>query len=258
MINTPIKRFDIEPNYSKGFSFSWIISEGLADNGPWKFYIERSQAPNGPWELISPEIVNQYRWDDNRKVLLNKNEILHFRLTMVTPVKMYYSAIIKPYGDLNSKEFYIASDIMRREILHLKNMAGTEGQLYLISTFGPKCTKCIDPINGHVRDSSCPKCFGTGRDPAYNGPYNVWLSFSPIIRTTQMSPDGTGTREIKPFEIRMIGTPVVKKNDVVIDKKSDKRYYVDDVKVVAELRRIPLIQMLSVREAPVSDVIYKL
>jgi hypothetical protein len=72
-----------------------------------------------------------------------------------------------------------------------------------------------------------------------------------------MSEDGTGTREPKDFEVRMIGAPPVKKNDLLADTHTDKRYYVDVVQVVAEIRRVPVVQTLTVHEAPVSDPAYK-
>jgi hypothetical protein len=72
-----------------------------------------------------------------------------------------------------------------------------------------------------------------------------------------MSQDGSGTVEPRTFTVRMIGTPLMKKNDLVVDIGSGKRYYVDTVQIAAEIRRIPIVQLLTVNEAPLSDVAYK-
>lgn len=56
----------------------------------------------------------------------------------------------------------------------------------------------------------------------------------------------------------MIGAVQLKKNDVVLDSSTDKRYYVDVVEVLSEIRRIPVVQMLTVHEAALSDPIYSL
>ena len=70
--------------------------------------------------------------------------------------------------------------------------------------------------------------------------------------------DGVGTFEHRMFNVRIVANPVIKKNDIVVDRGSDKRYYVNQAAVVAEIRRIPIVQTLIVSEAPVSDKIYEL
>ena len=257
-MDTPITHVSIVPSYALGFTYIWTISDSLEDSAPWKFVIELASGPNGPWKAISPTVTNMYRWSEDTKRLINKDDVLYFRIKMITPENTYYSAVITPYGDLEKREYLLVKEVMRKELLHAQTLAGVKGQLWLVSTFGPKCRKCVDPITKQIRDSSCPACMGTGRLPPYNGPYETFWLISPTTRTMQMSPDGTGTREPKQFEIRMIGTPPSKKNDVVVDINSGKRYYVDVVQVVAELQGIPVVQTLIAHEAPVSDVAYQL
>lgn len=163
-----------------------------------------------------------------------------------------------PYGDLGRREFLICRDIMRREVLHARTLGGVKGAVYLVGTFGPKCEACVDPITGHVRDSACPECLGTGRLPPYHGPYETWWTVSPANHVTQLNQDGSGTIEPKAFQIRMIGVVQVKKNDIVVDVATDKRYYVDTVSVVTEIRRIPIVQSLAVHEAALSDPVYSI
>lgn len=256
-MTTPITRVILTPNYAAGFTYAWEVTGALSDPAPWTFTVEQAAAPAGAWTPISPTLVGTYRWSEIQSRHVNKNDVLYFHVKMVTPKGTYYSEVITPYGDLGRREFLIAKDIMRREVLHARTLAGVQGQLWLVSTFGPRCPLCVDPITGQIRDTACKSCFGTGRVPPYNGPYETWWTVSPTKRTTQMAEDGTGTREPKSFEIRMIGTPPSKKNDLVVDTNTDKRYYVDTVQVVTELRRIPVVQILTVHEAPVSDSAYK-
>ena len=81
--------------------------------------------------------------------------------------------------------------------------------------------------------------------------------FSNTQRTTKHDEQGAGTVQPKPFKVRAIGAPRAKKNDLVVDIGSGKRYYVDVVNVVSEIRRVPVVQELEVHEAPLSDVAYK-
>lgn len=252
-----ITRVDIIPSYAKGFSFSWEVSQALADAAPWTFTVEQAPAPAGPWTPVSPEIRGRTSWAETEPRRLSKDAVLYFRVRLKTATGTYYSEPRMPYGDLDRREFLLARDIMRREVLHMRTGAGTLARLWLVAVFGPRCPVCINPVTGDVRDSNCSTCKGTGRSPAYYGPYDVWCSFSNTRQTTQMAGDGTGTRQPKTFSIRMIGAPLAKKNDLVVDTASDKRYYVDDVQVVAELRRVPVVQVLTAHEAPVSDIAYK-
>jgi len=246
----------ITPSYASGFAYNWELSGGFVDPVPWEFVVQQAPAPTGPWTSISPR-TRMYRWAETVSRQINKDAVLYFRIQLVTPKGTYVSNAVMPYGDLKKREYLIAQDIMRQEILHARTLAGTPGQIWLVSTFGPRCTVCVDPITGGVRDAHCKICFGTGRLPAYHGPYETWWTFSNPTKTTQMSPDGSGTLEPRTFTVRMIGTPSMKKNDLVVDSGTGKRYYVDNVQVVAEIRRIPIVQMLTVHEAPLSDVAYK-
>lgn len=252
-----ITNYEILPSYSRGFFHTWEVSQSLADPGPWRFQVEEAPAPDGPWTPVSGDVINMYAYQEVVERRVNKNSVLYFRIKLVTAKDTYFSATRMPYGDLDRREFLIGRDIMRKEILHMSKLAGTQGSLHLVSTFGPKCRVCRDPITDTVRDSKCKKCFGTGRDPAYHGPYQVWYTFSSAKRTTQLSPQGANTVEPAQYQVRMIGAPPVKKNDAIVDTGSGKRYYVDSVDNAAELRRVPLVQVLIVNEAPVTDALYK-
>lgn len=256
-MSTPITRFTVRPSYAHGFVYTWEVSQGLADPGPWRFVVEEGQAPAGPWTALSPALVNTYSWTQVQPRTIGKDEVLYYRVVMTTPMNVFESEVMMPYGDMGRREFLIAREIMRKEMLTASKFEGVEGQLWLVSTFGPKCTVCLDPITGMIRDGYCPACSGTGRAPAYHGPYETWLKFSTAQRQTMHSGDGNGTLQPTTYKVRMIGAPPVKTNDLVVDRGSAKRYYVDSVAVVSEVRRTPVIQELVVHEAPLSDVAYK-
>lgn len=207
--------------------------------------------------MISPAVEDAYVWKELKRNPVGKSDVLYFRLSLKTPNGTYVSPVIKPYGTLPRRDFLIAREIMRQSILHSKGMGGVECLVYITSTFGPKCTKCLDPITGMIRDSHCSTCYGTGRAPAYHGPYTSWVEFSPdvehITETSQ-----TGTTEKKSFQARMIGNPGLKQGDIVIVPSSDKRYYISKVSKTTEIRRVPILQDLILEEAPLTDKIYDL
>ena len=255
---SPFRSFRISPSYLGGFLYSWEMSGGFNEPAPWVFRIQKGHTNDGPWEYISPSLVNVVAWhDEGGKNLVGKSNTLYFRVEIKTGRKTYFSHPIQPYGDLPRREYLLAREIMRREALRARVLAGTECDLYIRSTFGPKCTFCIDPVTGDVRDSNCRKCLGTGRYPAYFGPHKMMMSFSPNTTHTKTN-SNDGTHETKTFEALLIGNPVIKKGDVVIDKSTDKRYVVGVASIVSEVRRVPCLQRIGFDEAPLSDPVYRL
>ena len=248
----------ILPHYALGFIFSWEISQSVVDLGPWRFVVEEAPAHDGPWTSNSPVLVNTTHWIETSRRTGNKNLTLFFRVRLTTPRGTYYSAVREPYFTLNRREFFLARDIMRREVLHAKTLAGGLAKVWLRSTFGPKCRVCADPVTGDVLDSACTTCYGTGRDPGFYGPYDIWFVPTPTQRDTVMAPDGTGTREPIVNTFKTIGFPHVKDGDILVDTQAGKRYYTDAVSQAVELRGYPLVQQIEGREIPTSDPVYNL
>ena len=254
----PFRVFRIAPGYVRGFVYAWELSGGFNDPAPWKFTVQRGPSDDGPWEDISPELVNVIAWhEDGNKNLGGKSNVLYFRVRLRTSRGVYYSHVMQPYGDLNRREFLLAREIMRREAMRAKILSGVECDVYIRSEFGPKCTRCIHPVTGEVRDSKCPLCFGTGRYPAYFGPQRMMLSFS-TDAAHRKDNSNDGTHESRAFEAIAIGNPVLKKGDVIIDVHQDKRYVIGVASIISEVRRVPCLQNVSFEEAPVSDPVYKI
>jgi hypothetical protein len=251
-------KINITPNYASGFTFTWSISSGLEDPGPWKYCIYEAESGEGPWIPLSPILVNQGVWSETESRLVSKDLVLFFMITLTTPKGTYDSHVITPYGDLDRREYLLAKEIMRREVLQSRTMAGTVSDLWIRSTWGPIATGCVDPITGDVLSDSCGTSYGTGRDPGYYGPVKVWTTYAPLTRDSEQSQDGTGVRQNYVTTVRLIGYPYLKDKDVLVDCKLGKRYLVDGVQHLTELRRVTIVQSVTVGELPVSDPLYRL
>lgn len=55
---------------------------------------------------------------------------------------------------------------------------------------------------------------------------------------------------------RSVLYPKIDTNDVWIDASSDRRYIVDKVDFIAEIKGVSLVGMLHLRLAPATDVVY--
>lgn len=255
---TPITAVHILPNYRGGFQYVWEIDGAFDEPTPWTFVVQRAETANGPWTDVSPALTNVLAWRDaGDKHLYGKTSLLWFRVRLQTKRKTYFAHPVQPYGDLPRREYLLAREIMRREALRARVLAGVTCDLYIRSVLGPKCTFCTDPVTGDVRDDQCPHCFGTGRVPAYFGPHEMMLSFSPDVAHHKDNATDS-THEKKTFEALAIGNPILKKGDVIVDRARDKRYVIGIASVVAEVRRIACLQKVGCEEAPLSDPVYRI
>lgn len=252
-----ISVFSVVPDYSRGFTFHWRLSGGFEEPGPYVFRVQRGKSVGGPWEDLSQRLVDAYAWRMPERARTSKSQSLYFRLVLETGSGTHSTDARTPYGDLDRREFLIGREIMRREMLHMTRMAGVECDLWTAVDYGPKCPRCLDPITGHTRDNHCRFCLGTGRYPAYVGPFRTWGMFSEDSRhETAEGPDGNGVVENKQFTLRTVCSVPVRKNDVARDVRTGKMYYVNAVQISAEIRRVPIVQTLHVSEAAVTDPIY--
>lgn len=248
----------IVPSYAAGFIFVWDVSAGFVDPLPWKFTVEEAPTSEGPWEALSPELTNLFAFSDGKRRIPSKDPVLMFRVKLVTPKGTYYSFERHPYGDLNRREQLIARDIMRREVLEQSGMTAVRVKAFIKATSGAKCTSCTDPITGGIASTNCRHCLGTGRLPPYHGPYELWGTFTPTSRNLELKPDGVGLQQVYDWQVRLVGFPFLKDHDIVVDKVSDKRYIIDGVQHLMELRRVPVVQNVRVVELPTTDPIYRL
>ena len=248
----------IRPDYAEGFSFRWSLPPTFNKPFPWVFTIGMAPTPAGDWTTISPQLVNVFAWSSPRMMLVNKSNVLYFKVTLKSGGETFESDVIQPFGDLTKKEFLIGKDIMRREVLQDRQFCGVPNKLLMKAQWGERCQTCTDPITGRVRNSNCPDCVGTGYKNPYHGPYDLWMSYSPDVQHRQVESPDTGTTEPKNFTARCVASPEVRQNDVVIDVRSNKRYYVSSVQAISEIRRIPIIQSINLAEAATSDPIYRL
>jgi hypothetical protein len=255
----PFNRVTVLPSYAEGFTFSWVISQGFSDPLPWRFTVEEAPTSEGPWTDLSPVVTNVFAFaETDKRRVLTKDMVLFFRVRLVTPHNTYYSAVRTPYGDLDRREYLLVREIMRREVLQQRTLAGTRSYIWIKNITGLLCPHCIDPVTGDITTTNCKFCLGTGRLPPYHGPYEIWTTFSPTSRNIEVRGDGNGLQQIYSWQVRVIGFPYIKDNDIIVDAVQDKRYIVDGIQHLMELRRVAVVQVVRVTELPMSDPAYKL
>ena len=122
--------------------------------------------------------------------------------------------------------------------------------------YGPVCTTCTDPITQTVTRRDCPDCYGTGTVPGYDGPVLTWGDFSADRQTPErVDAHSQDTRE---YSLRIVAAPAVAADDIIVDRNTDRRYNVRTVTNLMEIRRVPVVQELVVRDINRNDTVYRL
>ena len=193
----PFSRVVINPNYTSGFVVSWEMNPLFNGAYPWIFKVEMAPTPDGEWVPVSPQLVNVFMWAGSSPIKVGKSAVLYFRVKLHTGEGDFVSPVVQPYGDMTKREFLLARDIMRREVLAASKLSGVQAKVLLTTNWGEKCHKCTDPITGRVRDSSCKTCLGTGYAHPYHGPYQLWMVFSSDSQHQMAEAPESGTTEPK-------------------------------------------------------------
>lgn len=249
------------PNYYAGHTYTWDVAKEFSDPGPWSFVIQENETgkeeETDSWVTLNDTpLVDVFSFSDTFKVLHSKDFLTIYRVVMTTPNGTYYSRAVGPYNELPRKDFLIAREIMRKELLDMREYGGVPVGIWKVATKGDPCTDCVHPTTGVVLDPDCPICGGTGTKEGWHGPYDGFAKFSP--RSSNKTIDELTMSDPQIFQVRMLAYPFLIRNDLLVDLTSDRRYSIEKVESAFEMRRIPIIYNLTVSEITPSDGRYRL
>jgi len=248
------------PNYYAGHTYTWDVEKEFTDPGPWTFIVQENETgkedADDEWVDLSEPLTNLFSFTDTFKVLHTKDFLHIYRVVMTTPKGTYYSTAVGPYNELPRKDFLIAREIMRKELLDMREWGGVPIGIWKMNVTGERCTECTHPTTGQVIDPDCPWCSGTGTKEGWHGPYQGFAKFTP--RQSNKTIDELTMTDPQIFQVRTLAYPFLIRNDLLVDMTSDRRYSIEKVESAAEVRRIPIIYNLTVSEIVLSDSRYRL
>lgn len=239
------------PNYYNGFTFRWTVDPAFHAPHPWQFVVQETK-DDATWEDISAPIEDAYVYQEHRRRLYPRVNTVKFRILSVADGTEYVSFARSPYAVLNRREFLLSREIMRKELLLLKRSSGVPIVLYKNSFFSDFPAEGKDPITDSITDPDYEIPSG------YYGPYDLYGKFEPQVRTINQDDSGKGFEEQHMFKVRTIGFPYISAHDIVFDDVEDRAFHVEEAKDVAEYRRMPIVQELTVKEMVKSDPVYRL
>jgi len=255
-----ISAFNITPSYYAGHMFTWQVPDTFASPRPWTFSIEVSPDGLSEWSTVVSDLVNVFAWQQPNKPGKHDSDLDPFyRVVLVTGDDLMYTSAVKGcYGDLPKRDYLIAKEMMRKELLMLRKSSGVICELWKRMKTGIKCQYCTDAVTGETISTKCPYCLGAKYEGGYTGPYEVWASFSPRKSDKKFEAGGYGLTDSQQFTVKLIGHPFINSGDVVVDKLADRRYSIQVIDSLVEVRRVPILTTCAATELSMSDMAYKL
>ena len=259
MAYSPFQYIHIKPNFSQGHLIDWGIDPLFSDPSPHEFVLQVSG------DILFSEILreipvgNSFFARDLPNFQQTFSGIINYRVKLTTPKGVYYSDPISSYfTPLTRRQYIVANEIVRKEILRMRKFSGVTAVVLKRKTYGQTVKDPLkyDPITG-VALTSEKTNFGNHLDTGYYDPVATMFSAEDGHDTTKLNPSGDGTINRSDMSVRMPGFPLVHYNDILIDVDQDYRYIVKDRQEIDYPgTSIVTSQLLQVSLIPTSDPIY--
>lgn len=241
-----------------GTSVTWEFDPLFQDPLPHVFTLQgaRTDADAGDYENIGLSVTNTYYLVDPEDRHLGDEQDFHYRVKLVTPNGTYYSAPVDADHRLSFRDWRIARDIIRKEVLRHDLFVSLKGWLLKRRIDGPKCNVCLNSV-GACDDSRCPTCYGTRFQGGYFAPDVAFLQLEVANSKIATDLDLATVQESPTIErCRMLGDPEPKSKDVFVDGETDRRYLIDTIQTAAMIRSFPAVTTVLIKPIGLNDIVY--
>ena len=256
----PFRRVSVD-NMIRGVTRVWWQLEPLFnDPGPRVFQLQVGNTglrDATDWRDVGTPVTDGYMAFDDAWRNFSSDLLVHYRVTLTTDKDIYVSQPVNCFGELGERDWVLSREVIRKEQLRHKYVS-VDGYLLKPYRFGRPCKRCRDELTGEVLDSNCPVCNGTSFEVGYHPPLPLqcWdLSNQTISEHQDDQLKGT-TRENAEVTARVIGFPTINRNDIWVNGRSDERWLVHEIAIVAGIRGVPLVYNIKLGLIPFSSSIY--
>ncbi len=270
------KRTQILTHPLGGSMIAWELWPGQRLKGPFHFYVDfgrsgavfgDNQATVDEWETInaSPVVDTCVYFDPSRR---NWDHLAdyYYRIRLICPNELDENLQPRVFkaqpehagGFLSKRDWLNAREICRKEYLVMNKRTNLTARGFLVKRkrWGTPCPTCRDFDTGEVTNGGCLVCFGTGIVGGYYPGVNFTTIFmDPYTREFRQDPVVSTTAGVT-RNGRAVAYPYIDTNDLFVRRDNGERYYVNPVKVLAEISGVPLVVNLQLRLAPNTDIAY--
>lgn len=254
----------VTPTIAFGTRIEWVLHPNFRDPGPYTFQLQAGRtglAGADDWESVGLSAVDTFFLLDDQQRVYGKTNWTHYRICLSTPLDTYFSPPVAADGDLDSKDRREWRTIIKTWQRLFKLKTGQDGYLLKRKLFGEPCPEaCVDFQTQEITDPECDTCYGTGFIQGYFDPVPcVYASLGTRVSHNERDAgQSRGTiNDMLRVRATMLGVPQVFENDVWVDKKTDRRWYIHQIQNRIEIRGVAAVIDCELRLAPFTDPIYK-
>lgn len=258
----PFRRVSVDHMLRGTTRVWWQLEPAFNDRGPYVFQLQTSD--NGlpdarNWRAVGAPVTDTVYATDSEKRDSGVLLVTHYRVTLTTADGSYVSAPASCWGELNEKDWVTSREIIRKELLR-HSQVSSGGYLLKIMRYGFPCQRCREKLTQETADSDCPICYGTNYTGGYHPPMALrcWDLTPQVIKEDSDDKLRGSTREQAVATARVIGFPGINYRDIWVNDKSDERWRVDDVEIIAAIRGVPLVYKVTLGLIPFTNIAYKL
>jgi len=238
----------------------WQLEPSFNDPGPYVFQLQTSDTglPDAHnWRTVGAPVTNVVYATDAKRRDAGDLIISHYRVILTTATGEYVSAPASCWGELAEHDWVTAREIIRKETLRHQKVS-TSGYLLKILRYGTPCSRCRETLTQEASNGDCPLCYGTNYEGGYHPPLAMqcWDLSPQIIQEDSDDKLRGSTRENPVVTARVIGFPGLNYRDIWINDKTDERWRIDDIKVAAAIRGVPLIYEVIMGLIPFANIAY--
>jgi hypothetical protein len=253
------ERLRTRPLVGGGTRVEWEMDSRFSDPLPYVFQLQVGRtglAGADDWENVGLSATDTYYLVDDSQRVYGKTQWSYYRVKLVTDEGTYYSAPANCLGDLSFRDWRLSRAIIRQETVRFRQAAGQEGYLLKQRIAGDKCDACRDYQTDEVVDAQCELCYGTGFTDGYFDPEGcIWAALEQEVRHEELKGERATVNDIK-VGARMLAEPQLNENDVWVDRKTDFRWIIHEVKHLVEIRGFPIVYQVELRLAEFSHPVY--
>jgi len=256
----PFTTIAVHPNFSKGHLVHWSIDPAFYRNAPYSFSIQASGTLDFSELLFDINVGNTFFYIDKANIVQNQQVNFFYRVVLTVGNESFISntcALIDQLSNYSRRQYTIAAEIARKEMLRASKFTGGLYYLLKLRTYGDDASdNSVDPITGLALTSTSPN-FGSSKKGGYYDPIKFYMTLEDGECTRKLNPDGAGILESTQLNMRVAGFPIIDTNDVVVDLTSDSRYLVKDRQNTPYPgTSLNVIQSLKISLIPPTDAIY--
>ena len=161
-------------------------------------------------------------------------------------------------GYVTPKVLPLIKSMLRGFYIKLKKQGGSQGFFLKRKVWGDICEVCNSydlegPVNGH-----CPECLGTGIVGGYHEGVPFWVFTSPEQGDRKVTGQGRGNSNVQRMQGECVAYPWIESYDIWVDAHTQDRYIINQVRVVQEVDRKPLIVMLTMTKLVQTAIEHKI